>query len=93
MPTAIVVAIAHVFLFHFFSLRCKSDDLCVACVRRDNRYVIIHRRGTEQEKQTLVSDAGGAIFPGRCPPMVLLCQYLYCYGAMAMSKQWIEYRF
>ena len=64
--TAIVVAIAHVFIFHFFSLRYKSDDLCIACVTRDNRYVIIHRRGTEQEKQTLVSDAGGAIFTGRC---------------------------
>lgn len=50
--------------FPFFSLRCKSDDLCVSCVTRDNHYVIIQRRGTEQEKQTLVSDAGGAIFTG-----------------------------
>ena len=66
VSTVIVAAIAHVSIFHFLSLRCKSDDLCVACVTRDNRYVIIQRRGTEKEKQTLVSDAGGAIFTGMC---------------------------
>ena len=46
--------------------RCLSDDLCVACATTDDkRYVIIQRRGTAQEKQTLVSAADGAIFIGK----------------------------
>ena len=46
-------------------LRCFLDDWCLGCATTDDkRYIIIHRRGTEQEKQTLVSHAGGAIFTG-----------------------------
>ena len=50
--------------FLFFSHRCKSGDFCVACTTRHEHYVIIHRSGTVEQKETLVSDAGGAIFPG-----------------------------
>ena len=50
-------------LLVIFTLRCRSDDSCVACTTIDEKhYVISKRRGTEQEKQTLVSLEGGAIY-------------------------------
>ena len=43
--------------------RCKSDEWCVGCAPTShNRYVTIHRRGTDQEKQTPVSDVSGTIY-------------------------------
>ena len=51
-------------IFAFF--RCLLEDWCVGCVTTDdNRYVIIQRRGTEEQKQTLISDTGGAIYIGK----------------------------
>ena len=83
-----------------------SDELCVACATtRDNRYVIIHKRGTVQEKQTLISDAGGAIFTGWCSSafiikIIIIYLLLFCnvtivtfwvYGLIKMAhKLFIE---
>ena len=50
-------------------LRCLLDDLSVGCMKTlDERYVIIQRRGTVEQRQTLVPDTGGAIYIGKsCP--------------------------
>ena len=54
-----------IYYLPFINPRCISDNFCVTCATtRDKRYVIIQRRGTAQEKQTLVSAAGAAIFTG-----------------------------
>ena len=54
------------FFLIFAFLRCLLEDWCVGCATtRDDRYAIIHRRGTEEQKQTLASDTDGAIYIGK----------------------------